>query len=305
VKDLHATIPTDGRLPLHQVGISGVKKPLAVHRPDRVVTLAATFSVAVDLPADRKGSDLSRNAVLLAEVIDASIHEPPPSLEAACAGIARGLLARHPYASRSHAEAWADYFLPRGIAPDRRSLEDFRLFARAVATRDRSGAIGVERSVGAEAVGMTACPCAMETCRDQLMLEYPLLRDPTLHDLPIVTHNQRNRTRLDFELPEGTEVEVDGIIDAIEAAQSSLTYHILKRGDEARVVLAAHRNPKFVEDVLRGLLTSLPTRFPGLPDSVGVRAHTTSEESIHKYDVVADHVSSMRELRAPDASRAA
>src|SRR5579863_3563902 len=148
VKDIHAGVPTEGRLHLHQVGISGVKKPLAIHRPGRVVTLGATFSVAVDLPADRKGSDLSRNAVLLAEIIDESIHEPPPSLEAACARIARELLVRHPYATRSRAEAWADYFLPRGVRPDRTSLEDFRLFAEAVATRDGADRVVVERSVG-------------------------------------------------------------------------------------------------------------------------------------------------------------
>jgi GTP cyclohydrolase-4 len=305
VSDIHATAPTHGRLPLHQVGVSGVKKPLPIHRPDRVVTLGATFSVAVDLPADRKGSDLSRNAVLLAELIDESIHEPPPSLEAACGRIARELLVRHPYASRSIAEATADYFLPRGVTPDRRSLEDFRLFAEAVAERGPDGGVTVRRSVGAEAVGMTACPCAMETCREQLAAEYPLLKDPSLRDLPMVTHNQRNRTRLMFDLPDSAEVEVDHVIDAIEAAQSSPTYHILKRGDEARVVLAAHRNPKFVEDVLRGLLASLPLRFPALPDSVGVRAHTTSEESIHKYDVAADHVTTMGELRASAESRAA
>jgi GTP cyclohydrolase IV len=305
VRDIHATTPVDGHLPLHQVGISGVKKPLAVHRPDRVVTLGATFSVAVDLPADRKGSDLSRNAVLLAEVIDDSIHEPPESLEAVCARIARELLVRHPYATRSRAEASADYFLPRGISPERTSLEDFRLFAEAVAVRGAGGAVAVRRSVGAEAVGMTACPCAMETCREQLSAEVPLLRDPSLQGLPMVTHNQRNRTRLVFELPEGADVEVDRMIDAVEAAQSAPTYHILKRGDEARVVLAAHRNPKFVEDVLRGLLASLPARFPRLPDDVGVHAHTVSEESIHKYDVAADHVTSMGELRASGALRAA
>ena len=87
------------------------------------------------------------------------------------------------------------------------------------------------------------------------------------------------------------------MIEAIEAAQSSPTSAILKRGDEARVVLDAHRNPKFVEDVLRDLLASLPHRFPQLLPSTIVRAHTVSEESIHKYDVVASHRTTLGEIR--------
>ena len=144
---------------------------------------------------------------------------------------------------------------------------------------------------------MTACPCAMETCREQLAAEFPDLARSELADLPMISHNQRNRTRLTVELPEGVDVEADELISAIEAAQSSPTYAILKRGDEARVVVAAHRNPKFVEDVLRDLLASLPARFPDLPATAGLRAETTSEESIHKYNVVAAHRTTLGELR--------
>jgi GTP cyclohydrolase IV len=102
-----------------------------------------------------------------------------------------------------------------------------------------------------------------------------------------------------FDLTGDGEVEVDDVIDAIEAAQSSPTFAILKRGDEGRVVMNAHRNPKFVEDVIRDLMASLPGRFPQLPDDVVVRASTISEESIHKYNVGASHDATMGELRAP------
>ena len=146
---------------------------------------------------------------------------------------------------------------------------------------------------------MTACPCAMETTREALTREFPHLADPEFRDLPMITHNQRNRTQLIFELDADSEVEVDRMIDAIEAAQSSPTYAILKRGDEGQVVLNAHRNPKFVEDVLRDLLASLPGRFPDLPDGIGVRASTVSEESIHKYNAEASHRLTLGELRRP------
>ena len=261
------------------------------------MTLSVSFRVSVDLPSTRKGSDLSRNAELLAEVVDQTAHTPVASLEHACLTIARQLLVRHPTASESHVVASADYFLPRGIDPQHESLEDFRLFAEAVAHRGGTGRVTVARSIGAEAVGMTACPCAMESCREQLAAEFPQLGQRELASLPMITHNQRNRTRLTMELPEGADVEADELITAIEAAQSSPTFAILKRGDEARLVVAAHRNPKFVEDVLRDLLASLPDRFPGLPGETGLRAETTSEESIHKYDVVAEHRTTLGELR--------
>jgi GTP cyclohydrolase IV len=295
--DVHAQVPARGGLRLRSVGLSSIRKPLVIERPGRVNTLAVDFHVAVDLPSGRKGSDLSRNAEILAEIVDATVARPAVGLEAACSAISRELLARHTYATDASVEASAEYFLRRGITEERRSFEDYTLLAEARAVRATNGTISVRRSVGAEAVGMTACPCAMETCRERLLAEYPALADPSLKDLPMISHNQRNRTRLVFELDGDADVEVDEVIDAIEAAQSSPTYAILKRGDEAQVVLNAHRRPKFVEDVVRDLLHSLPARFPRLPDGVAVRASTVSEESIHKYNVEAEHRITFGELR--------
>ncbi len=293
--------PAQGRLTLRQVGVSGIRKPIAIQRADRVITLSGEFSVAVDLPSGRKGSDLSRNAELLAEIVDQTVMRPAESLESACSEIGRELLARHPYATESHVSATAEYFLRKGISEDRTSLENYTLLADAHARRTEDSTVELVRGIGAEAVGMTACPCAMETCRERLAKTYPLLNDPSMKDLPMITHNQRNRTRLMFDLSPGVEVEVDDIIAAIEAAQSSPTYAILKRGDEAQLVLNAHRQPKFVEDVLRDLLAGLSKRFPSLPDSVIVQAKTTSEESIHKYNVAASHQITLGELRENSA----
>ena len=290
--------PKAGLLTLSRVGISGITLPLSIQRTERVVTLTPRFRVAVDLPAVRKGSDLSRNAELLAEVIEETLVQPFESLEAACARVAVELLHRHSYATHSEVFADASYFRRLGISETRRSFEEYRLLAEARADRGTEGSISVRRSIGGEAIGMTACPCAMETARELLTKEFPVLAEPSMASFPIVSHNQRNRTRLVFDLPEGISVEVEEILDAIEAAQSSPTYSILKRRDEAQVVLNAHRNPKFVEDVLRDLLLGLPERFPQLPDELVARIETTSEESIHKYDVVAGHEATLGELRS-------
>ncbi len=297
MRDVHAEAPARVGLRLRSVGLSGIRKPLLVQRPDRQNPLAVTFRVAVDLPSDRKGSDLSRNAEILAEVVDATATRPVDSLESACSTIARELLSRHGYATEAFVEASAEYFLRKGVSESKRSYEDYTLLAEARAVRDGRGSVALHRAVGAEAVGMTACPCAMETCRAELVKEFPGLADPSYATLPMISHNQRNRTRLVFELEDATEVEVDRMIEAIEAAQSSPTYAILKRGDEGQVVLDAHRHPKFVEDVVRDLLAQVPERFPQLSDGTVVRASTVSEESIHKYNVDAAHRVSVGELR--------
>jgi len=297
MRDIHAMSPARGRMRLRSVGISGIRKPLTVQRREGTHTLGVEFSVAVDLPSERKGSDLSRNAEILAEIVDETVTRPVEGLESACSSIARELLVRHPYATEASVEASAGYFLRKGISEEKRSFEDYLLLAEAHALRAPDGSVTLSRAVGAEAVGMTACPCAMETCRDLLTAQFPQLGEADLKDLPMITHNQRNRTRLVFELTEGSEVEADDIIAAIEGAQSSPTYAILKRGDEARVVANAHRHPKFVEDVLRDLLASLPARFPAVSDATTVRATTVSEESIHKFNVEASHRVTFGELR--------
>lgn len=299
MRDIHAMSPGRGRLRLRSVGLSGIRKPLTVQRREGTHTLAVEFHVAVDLPSERKGSDLSRNAEILAEVVDETATRPVESLESACSSIARELLVRHPYATTATVAASAEYFLRKGISEERRSFENYTLVAEAHATRGDGGAVSLTRAVGAEAVGMTACPCAMETCRDRLIAEFPLLSSPELKDMPMISHNQRNRTRLMFDLPDASEIEADDLIAAIELAQSSPTFAILKRGDEAQVVLDAHRHPKFVEDVLRDLLASLPDRFRDIPDATVVRASTVSEESIHKYNVEASHQVTLGELRHP------
>ena len=76
-KDVHAEAPARGRLRLRSVGLSGIRKPLNVQRGGRTTTLAVTFDVGVDLPSGRKGSDLSRNAEILAEEVKTVVEKVP------------------------------------------------------------------------------------------------------------------------------------------------------------------------------------------------------------------------------------
>ncbi len=279
---------------LGRVGVKGIKKPVRVRRPGRVVTLHPVMSIFVDLPATQRGSHMSRNVEVVAEVVEASVSRPCAGLEDLAAEMVRGLLERHEYATFAEVEMESDYFLERRNPSGKSTIESYGLIARAVARR---GPVPlVRKSIGVRVTGMTACPCAQETVR-RLMAKRAGERRGEGTAPSLLTHNQRNLTTLIMEVPESFSVEADDLIQIVESSQSSPTYEILKRPDEGRIVLNSHLNPKFVEDVVREILERVVRKYRELPDETAVTVHTESQESIHKHDAVAERVATLGELR--------
>jgi GTP cyclohydrolase-4 len=276
------------------VGVTGVKKPINVQRPGKVVMLTADIDVFVDLPSTQKGSHLSRNVEVISEILDKSVRQPVKSLEVLCEEICHKLLERHEYATYSEVEMRADYFLEKSLSSGRKSLEGYKLIAKAQAKRNEEQ--DVKKLIGVEVIGMTTCPCAMETVRRKLEAEHPEAKD-SLGKIPVVTHNQRNITTLMIEVPKDYDLEADDLIAVVEDSLSSPTYEILKRDDEAMITLQAHNNPKFVEDVVRDILDQVLKKYANLPDSVGITVRSESEESIHKHNAYAERVTTLGELR--------
>jgi len=278
---------------LTRVGVTGVKKQVSVQRPTAIGCLNCTFDVFVDLPSTQRGSHLSRNLEVIEEVLECSICQPVRGLELLSAEICKGLLEKHEYATFAEVNVQADYFLDRKGPSGRTTKELFKLVAKASAKRGN----GMRKMIGAQAIGMTACPCAMETVRDSIKGNVTFEGD-----FPVISHNQRNVSALLIEVPEEYDVEANDLIDILEESFSSPTYEILKRSDEAAVVVNAHRNPKFVEDVVRDILAKVLEKYPHLPDEVIVTAKSESEESIHKHNAFAERVTTLGELRNRSSS---
>ncbi|MFP4546477.1 MAG: GTP cyclohydrolase MptA [Methanomassiliicoccales archaeon] len=275
---------------LSRVGVTGVKKPVTVRRGNRNTVVNTTIDVFVDLPSTQKGSHLSRNLEVVSEVVDDSVREPVHGLEVLGANICRALLEKHEYASYSEVHVSGDYFTERTGPEGRKTLEHYRLLAKASSRRGD----GIKKLIGVEVIGMTACPCAMETVK----YRYPEFLPEEGGDGPVISHNQRNVASLMMEVPEEYDVEANDLIDLVEECFSSPTYEILKRNEEALVVLQSHRNPKFVEDVVREILARVLENYTELPDEVMVTVKSESEESIHKHNAMAERVTTLGELRS-------
>ncbi|HUR24496.1 MAG TPA: GTP cyclohydrolase MptA [Candidatus Thermoplasmatota archaeon] len=295
---------------LTRVGVRGVKKPVTVHRPGQKASgVVATFDLFVDLPKTQKGTHMSRNLEALADILDEEVAKEAPSLENLCRRLALRLLDKHDYASHAHVKAEADYFLTRTNPGGKPSVENYRLLAEAEAFRSsagagRSGAVGrpaklakpgaprTSRRVGVQVVGMSACPCAMETVRHKLGKEGKKV--PA--DLPFITHNQRNRVTLAVDVPGESDIEAADLVQVCEDSLSAPTFELLKRGDEGDLVLQAHHNPRFVEDVVREVLHKAAARYRALGDDVKVFVSSEAEESIHKHNAYAERTTTFGDL---------
>lgn len=279
--------PSHSKFKLTRVGVTGVKKLVQVKRPnaEQIISLVVKMDLFVDLPASQKGSHMSRNLELVSEITDKHMETPVQDLETFCANTAERLLEKHEYATRSEIKAEADYFLERTYPSGYKGFEPYKLVAEARSKKNE----GTKKLIGVKVIGMTACPCAMEIIR-KIGKYQP-------NDVP-PTHNQRNITTVMIEVPRNElTIDANDLIELSEDAFSSPTFSILKRGEEGQIVYEAHKNPKFVEDVVRDILRNILKKYSHLPDDTLVVVRSESEESIHKHNAYAERVTTLAELK--------
>ncbi len=288
---------------LSRVGVTNVKKLVKVARTNkRPIILISTFNMYVDLPADRRGANLSRNFEVIDEVLEEMVKSPVYDIEDLCGEVARRLLNRHEYATRSEVHMDSELIVKRRTPRTKlQSQKVVKIFARA--TAERGDKIKVKKVIGAEVIGITACPCAQEIMKTKAEEELRSLKveqekiDLFLQRIPMATHNQRGRGTVSIEFIGECDVSLDKIISLIERSMSTMSYDLLKRVDEYEVVANAHMNPKFVEDCVRDMAKNVLADFPDVPDDAIVTLKQVNEESIHQHNAFAELKTTMAKLR--------
>lgn len=300
--DIQANLP-DIPITLTRVGVTDVKKLVEVARKDkRPIVLISTFDIFVDLPSDRKGANLSRNFEAIDEVLEEMIASPVYEIEDLCGEVARRLIDRHEYALNTEVRMRSEYVVKRETPETKiKCQEVVNIFAEAKARRGHM--LTVRKLVGAEVLGITACPCAQEIMRDRAKNELKNLGvdketiKKFLNKVSMPTHNQRGRGIISIEVLDSNFVSLEKIINIIENSMSSQMYELLKRLDEASIVERAHKNPKFVEDCVRTMAQKIINEFPELPDDSMITIKQINEESIHRHNAFAERKSTLGELR--------
>lgn len=290
------------RLSLNRVGVSSVRRVVHLEVDGRAQVYNGEFTMVADLAPDKAGVHMSRFAEILEEATLEVLarDEKPARIERVVESIAREVVASQ-RAVRADVRLRADFGLERWTpVSGKRGEETYTLVGIAHADER-----GTRRVIGVEAEGMTACPCAQAMVREHSLHE---LLDAgfseadarrALDALPAATHNQRGRgcILLGVDEDRADAVHAEDLVEIVENAMSSETYDLLKRPDEFFIVNKAHYNPKFVEDVVRGILARSLDMYADLSDDTFVFASQVNYESIHKHDAFAEGFGTFGELR--------
>ncbi len=292
----------DVRLSLNRVGVSSLRHMIRLNVDGVERLFNGDFTMVADLRPDKAGVHMSRFSELLeTATLDVLARtDQPARMEDLVERIAREIVSSQG-ALRADVRLRAEFGLERWTpVSGKRTQEMYTLVAIAHADGSTS-----RRIVGVEAEGMTACPCAQLMVREHSLRELievgfsEVDAKRALDALPVATHNQRGRgTILIGTTPEKQhELRVEDLVEIVEHSMSSETYALLKRPDEFYIVNKAHHNPKFVEDVVRGILARALDVYADLPDQTFISATQVNYESIHKHDAFAEAFGLFGEFR--------
>ena len=242
-------------LAIDQVGIRGLRYPLAFADGEAPAqSTIATFAVMVALPADRKGTHMSRLVQILEDLA-------APGAAPLTVATLRALL---------------DDLVVRLDAPGGRVDIAFPWFVRKSAPISGVASLldyevrltgelhdGRFRSLVTVCVPVTSlCPCSKE------IAEYG-------------AHNQRSTITISVRPRE--PVGVGELLRVAETEASAELYGILKRADEKYLTERAYDNPRFVEDLVRGVAA----RLGADPRIAGFAVEAENFESIHNHSAFA------------------
>lgn len=248
------------------VGIKGVRYPVVVQSGPRAVHTIASLSMTVALPAEVKGTHMSRFIELLearAGHLDQATFRTMVLEMLERLGARSGRIAmRFPWfvskaAPISGVSSLLDHDVEwiGSVAQDGRY--SFRMRVQVAAT--------------------SLCPCSKQ------ISEYG-------------AHNQRSHIGIEAALCGAMPMEE--LIAIAEASASCEVYGLLKRADEKFVTERAYDNPKFVEDLVRDVAHALDQD----PRITGYVVEAENFESIHNHSAFARIE---RDKPAGDAVRAA
>jgi GTP cyclohydrolase I len=237
-------------LAIQRVGVRSVRYPLELRIGSTLAPTVAEWDLDVALPAERKGTHMSRFVAWLD-----SLNGP---LDAASLRTELAAMLVRLGAEEGRIEARFPFFL-RKRAPVS-GVESLLEYQGRLVGETRSGQTSIRVAVTVPVKSL--CPCSKE------ISDYG-------------AHNQRSHVTITVEPLQ--PIGWDELVRYAEDSASSEIWAMLKRADEKWITERAYENPKFVEDMVRDVALRLNADARVGRYTVDVE----NFESIHAHSAVA------------------
>ncbi|MDQ5941445.1 MAG: cyclohydrolase [Pseudomonadota bacterium] len=245
--------PDHRQLAIHQVGVRGLRYPLALLAADgQARHTVATLSMSVGLPPDVKGTHMSR----FVEVIETK--RAPMSLDSLNRMLSEMLLRLDADSGRIEM-AFPWFILKTAPVSGVESLLDYDV---RIVLEKRPGHYA-ETRLEIVAPVTSLCPCSKKISA-------------------YGAHNQRSHITLSVLLR--SEMSLEALARIAEEEASCEVFGLLKRPDEKWVTEHAYDNPKFVEDLVR----DIALRLMNEPRIAEWTVKSENFESIHNHSAYAE-----------------
>ncbi len=238
---------------LNRVGISKLILPVYVRKKltaegESVQHTTAKIACYVDLPADKKGINMSRLPIIIQGNIDkplrgATIQDVAEQIRIASE------------ANECEINYEFHYFTQKKApVTGRLGYLDHKVNFNGVVKEDRT----FEWKITVESIGTSLCPCSKEISKGG-------------------AHNQKCYVSITVTPKENALVWIEDLIEVVDKSCSCEIWSVLKRPDEKYVTERAYDNPMFVEDIARECYKHLI----GNDNITYFKVRVASDESIH------------------------
>ncbi|MGE4356042.1 GTP cyclohydrolase FolE2 [Halothiobacillus sp.] len=233
---------------IDRVGIKAIRHPITVVDGDHRQATIAECELTVALPADKKGTHMSRFVALLnAEPLVLSLATLPDWIRR---------MAELLHANTADAHFNMPFFVEKSApVSGQKALMDYQLCLSG--HLDAQGQVETRLELVVPVTSL--CPCSKEISN-------------------YGAHNQRSHVTVTARVTDASLSIVD-LIGKIEDQGSCALWGLLKRPDEKYITEYAFDHPKFVEDMIRDVAGTLAD-YPGI---AGYRVTVENFESIHNH----------------------
>ena len=244
--------PDNRNIPINKVGVKGIRYPIIVlDRKNGTQPTVASVNMYVDLPHTLKGTHMSRFVEILnrhhgrisIKNMKNILEEMRQSLNAEC----------------SHIAFEFPYFIEKEApVSGSKGLMEYTAEFIGNITLDSP----IDFILGVKVPVTTVCPCSREISN-------------------MGAHNQRSVIIIRVRF--NKVVWIEDLVRIAEDAASSPIYSIVKRDDEKYMTEHAYNNPRFVEDVVRGIAEVLAAN----ENILWFTVESENFESIHNHSAYA------------------